>query len=486
MMKRSFHVIYLALVVLCCTFCSAGFSSAPDAGSKKDYSGDLFSDGSGTKDDPFILGSVEELGYLAHQVRENKYKGAFFALEMRRPLSVLFRGLDRPKYPQSGKVSGNIEDESEKKLLMGYDFESPSRGIGTSDDPYVFDSPEQVIYLCKAVEAGKYQFEKTTYFMLETENWLDYAAESYAGGDGTETNPFLIETAEHLALLAKQVSGGDSCAGKYFKQTKDIDLGGRQWVPIGGTKEYNKADLWSLISSREYGKYFSGIFDGGGRRISRLTMTRHVVGAALFSILENGVVKNVRLEGMKIAMGLHCGGIAVWMDRSKIIDCEVSGNISFIFKSGGIVGDMLNSEIIGCITDIESYYYMSSYALFMENYDAYNLNAINELYIMDLGLSVHTLLRKNYSYSLHHAYVGGIAAVARIARGGTGLIKDCKARVYFSYSDIPHIGYYGGIYGFGIIEIENCEAFDRDNNILTSLGGKHAVYNKGIVEYYVY
>jgi hypothetical protein len=473
-MKLTFCITIIT-VLLCCAFYGDGWSSSARAENKKDYSSDLFSGGNGTKDDPFILSSVEELGYLAHQAREAKYKGSFFILDRRSSQFTHFRNARRH--------AREVSDDCEDTPYTGYNVKSPSRGSGTADDPYVFDSSEQMIYLYKTVQKGMYRLGGKIYYSLETENWLDYAAESYAGGDGTQINPFLIENAEQLALLAKQVREGDSCEGKYYKQTKDIDLGGKQWTPIGGTKEYDKANFKKLPIGG-YGYYFSGVFDGNKRRISRLTMTRQVVGSGLFNILESSVVKNVHLEDMKIAMGLHCGGIAVWMDRSKIIDCEVKGSIAFLYRGGGIAGDMRDSEIIGCSADIESYYYLSSLLSFIGNYDAYNINTIRELHDSEAYLSFYRWLRNgsgDNSFSFTRAFSGGITA---IAQGENCLIKNCKAKVYFSrYSDFIHIGYYGGVCGEGYtVKIENCEAFDYEGNALSHLGTKYRRYYKGFAE----
>lgn len=69
---------------------------------------------------------------------------------------------------------------------------------------------------------------------------IDIYANSYAGGDGSKTNPYKIATAEQLAKLARDVNNGNTSQaflGKYFKLTDDIDLSGGIWMPIG--KYYN-------------------------------------------------------------------------------------------------------------------------------------------------------------------------------------------------------------------------------------------------------
>lgn len=91
---------------------------------------------------------------------------------------------------------------------------------------------------------------------------IDIYADSYAGGDGSKTNPYEIATAKQLAKLARDVNNGNTFRGKYFKLTADIDLSGGIWMPIG--KYYNKG----------YGngdnRLFFGKFDGNGHVIKNM------------------------------------------------------------------------------------------------------------------------------------------------------------------------------------------------------------------------
>lgn len=40
--------------------------------------------------------------------------------------------------------------------------------------------------------------------------WVDYAATAFAGGSGTESDPYQIATAEQLAKLSKDVNDGEN------------------------------------------------------------------------------------------------------------------------------------------------------------------------------------------------------------------------------------------------------------------------------------
>ena len=52
--------------------------------------------------------------------------------------------------------------------------------------------------------------------------WTDYAAAEFAGGTGTETDPYQIATAEQLAKLSKDVSGGSNYQGIFFSLRKTL------------------------------------------------------------------------------------------------------------------------------------------------------------------------------------------------------------------------------------------------------------------------
>lgn len=94
--------------------------------------------------------------------------------------------------------------------------------------------------------------------------WINYAAGSYAGGTGTEDDPYQIATAEQLAKLARDVYDGPGMSyvteGKYYKLTANIDLSGHNWYPIG------------TMANNTIIKNFAGVFDGNGCTISGMNI----------------------------------------------------------------------------------------------------------------------------------------------------------------------------------------------------------------------
>lgn len=194
---------------------------------------------------------------------------------------------------------------------------------------------------------------------------IDIYADSYAGGDGSKTNPYEIATAEQLAKLARDVNNGNTpqaFLGKYFKLTADIDLSGGIWMPIG--KYYNKG----------YGngdnRLFFGKFDGNGHVIKNMHIQWEGTEAwsawGLFSTLQgasstnlttvtNLIIKNATVEkkrgfkpyGPGYKVGVVAGEIYGNTELSNIIihgseikDNDETYEINNESKIGGIAGNV--------------------------------------------------------------------------------------------------------------------------------------------------
>ena len=150
------------------------------------------------------------------------------------------------------------------------------------------------------------------------ETWIESAAE-FAAGDGTQGAPYQISSAGELANLAKMVSGGETYESTYFELTADIDLGGKEWTPIG-TKD----------------SQFAGKFSGSGKTIRNLT-----VGGGdnngLFAY-SSGEIKDVYLEKIDITTTMNAGGVCAF-NSGTIEGCGVlSGTIICSNPNGGQLG----------------------------------------------------------------------------------------------------------------------------------------------------
>lgn len=165
-------------------------------------------------------------------------------------------------------------------------------------------------------------------------------AKEFAGGDGSEKNPYLIKTAAQLRKLSNDCAKGIHYRETYFRLENDIrfnknvldengELNGnesrfKQWIPIGKD-----------ISLR-----FGGNFNGNGHTIYGLVCTNDSYEfAGLFGSCETVThltIKDSYFEGKK-----YVGSIAGWVER--VINCvnyATVKNTSSDKAVGGIAGNV--------------------------------------------------------------------------------------------------------------------------------------------------
>ena len=164
---------------------------------------------------------------------------------------------------------------------------------------------------------------------------LAEAAEEYAGGSGTEADPYQIATVGQLMKLCVDSQGDLEAAepgdypivmeGVYFKQTADIDLSGAYSNDIEIARH----------------AYFAGHYDGNGFAIKGYKVLldnpelepTYIYSQALFAQLFQATVKNVKMVDAE--MDLNLSGIennqlmfaflAYQVIYSTIENCSVNG-----------------------------------------------------------------------------------------------------------------------------------------------------------------
>lgn len=194
--------------------------------------------------------------------------------------------------------------------------------------------------------------------------WDGSSVSALLKGEGTAESPYLVETAEDLAYLAKSVNEGNSYEGKYIVQTADIDLGGKEWTPIGFQK----------VNSAEVDAPFSGVYSGLGNKVTGLSITsagdnhKGLFGFVMSGEVEAGIA-NLTVEG-EIALdsvsasNFGIGGIvgSLAKDTSSfkaqvlLINCISSVNVTLTNctgepRVGGLVGYAFNSKVENCVSN---------------------------------------------------------------------------------------------------------------------------------------
>jgi len=164
-------------------------------------------------------------------------------------------------------------------------------------------------------------------------------------GNGTQTSPYLIKDSADLLSLSKYVNKGNSTTGKYFRLEKDIDMANvLNYVPIGG---WDTAGTYSSTT-----RPFSGSFDGNGKLIKNLSISRDTTANSLQDriglfgyIGEGAIIKNVGVVNASMRGSLVIGIICGYSKYATIRNCYTSGKVSGWDACGGICGLADNSII---------------------------------------------------------------------------------------------------------------------------------------------
>lgn len=159
--------------------------------------------------------------------------------------------------------------------------------------------------------------------------YLPSVASRFAGGIGTEANPYQIGTPAHLDNIRLYL--GTEHQDKHFLLTQNIDFGTAPW---------NTGEGWNPIGS--YEAQFYGNFDGNGKTVSNLTINRpgsSNSNIGLFGYLhDNAEITDLTLQNATVSGHGSVGALAGRSDGSLAnitATSTVTGNGNGI---GGLVG----------------------------------------------------------------------------------------------------------------------------------------------------
>jgi len=192
----------------------------------------------------------------------------------------------------------------------------------------------------------------------------------FAGGDGSQSNPYQIETWEHLDSVRNNLSS-------HFVLNNDLDNSTTGYTGIGDDFE-----PIGFISGTQFSSEFSGTFDGKGYAIQDLVINKNDLGdVALFastdtgSLIENvfvsGEVTNLSTDAGTVAglVGIQKGGsikncgVKVTVDspdcvragcltgvtqNSSVNDCYALGSVTANDRVGGLCGEVNSATVENC------------------------------------------------------------------------------------------------------------------------------------------
>ncbi|MBQ7376131.1 MAG: hypothetical protein IJW52_04560, partial [Clostridia bacterium] len=204
---------------------------------------------------------------------------------------------------------------------------------------------------------GEYVPDTNTYTYAD---FSPFNESANGGKTGTNNNPYEISTPPQLAALAALVNRYDGnateltgindstattsdFAGKFIKLSEDIDISGKQWIPIG-------------IDDSQ--KVFSGNFDGAGYTVKGLTIGSSEFPNQVFEYA--GLFGYVKYDPGDLGLGLNyiqdlhvsgaiysavntpdgsAGGVVGYVaSKSYVLDCHSSVTVSGVNFVGGVVG----------------------------------------------------------------------------------------------------------------------------------------------------
>ena len=170
---------------------------------------------------------------------------------------------------------------------------------------------------------------------------METIATRYAGGQGTESNPYLLATKDHFGSLDEDVHNGVT-TGKHFKLVTDVDLG--KIYPIGSMGLVGNNGAASQSYTITYTIGFEGVFDGDHHSITYKCYqddglnNSNTIG--LFGCLNFATVKNltVNADVISTSVSIWGGGLAGFGFGSDLENVTVKGNIECGHDVGGFFG----------------------------------------------------------------------------------------------------------------------------------------------------
>lgn len=176
--------------------------------------------------------------------------------------------------------------------------------------------------------------------------WDGTSTNSTLTGAGTSASPYVIEYAEQLAYLSSQVNAQVNQTGKYYTLKTNIDLGSKNWAPIGNFAKTAP---------------FKGKFNGSNLKIGNVTVNQSTLDAGLFGYVNDGSISNLNIENADInntntATDTYTGGVLGRSVRATVENVSLSGSVTSKGGSvGGIVGGnvsvtaTLNNNLFNCV-----------------------------------------------------------------------------------------------------------------------------------------
>ena len=286
--------------------------------------------------------------------------------------------------------------------------------------------------------------------------WTDAGnyATSFAGGTGTEDDPYLISTPQQLARLAYLINGSSSSSymSLYYEQTTNLNMSAYWWDAIGYSTSY----------------YFSGKYNGGGFTIAGLYTEAGTTSSysyqGLFGYIEGTTsnfaeIHDVGIIDSNIQGYRYIGGIAGYAASSlTITNC---------YNTGSVTG---SSDYVGGIAGDASYF-----STITNCYNTGSVSGNNQVGGIAGSAYFSTSIKNCYNTGSVIGSAGSASRVGGIAGSASerATITNCYNTGSVSGEDDV-----GGIAGYASSTIRNCY-WGGNCTLSVAVGGGSAATNCG-------
>lgn len=170
----------------------------------------------------------------------------------------------------------------------------------------------------------------------------------FAGGSGTESDPYLISTSEHLNNVRNYPEA-------HFRMVNDIDFVESSFATGGSF--YNSGKGWEPIGTMI--APFKGVFNGDGHSINGVKVnvpkgnSYAINYAGIFGYVEGATIQNLTTSGGTVYAYknsfryAYSGGIAAFCRNTTFVNCH-NGNAVQGYNAGGIAGACHGGSFTNC------------------------------------------------------------------------------------------------------------------------------------------
>ena len=292
--------------------------------------------------------------------------------------------------------------------------------------------------------------------------WDGSIATAFAGGTGTESDPYQIADGAQLAYLASGVNQGQTYENSCFVLTADIDLANHDWTPIGNS--FSDA----LFGGRDY-SLFAGNLDGKGHTVSNISIGTEStpLESDVFGLFgaTGGKLSNLNLDGVTICgIAKNVSGYVIGLAGAlagsasgSIKNCHVTNlNMTMNTPDSGVAAAYWIGGLVGALDGSQHIEECSASGTIKERSGKGSIGGL----IGELGRAAKiTYSRADVALDVTPDYRGGADVGGLIGKGNgkndpETVISNCYATGNVTggaYSG----GFAGSLYG---LNIKNCYA----------------------------